>query len=318
MLRVAFALVAFIAAAGLAADDAAAQALDGRIKTIVGTKKIKIAHRVDSTPFSFVNDRKQPTGYTVDICKSVVASLERQFKVTGIEIQWVPVTSQSRFDVVAKGQGRHGVRREHGDALAHEAGRFLQLCVRGIDRGGGQGQLRHQRASSDLAGKRVTVVAGTSNEQAIDARSKQTPMTHHPRQGSRRGDRHAGKRQGRRLRERQAAAGRRPFTDPKSMRLLPDDLSIEPYAIVLPRGDWAMRLAVNTGAGAHFPQRRDRIHLQDLVRTDRLAAGRPAQRVVLAQRAGRLTQARQFGEPHPETRHHFIEPEETPCVPDLP
>ena len=29
--------------------------------------------------------------------------------------------------------------------------------------------------------------------------------------------------------------------------MLPDDLSIEPYAIMMPRGDWALRLAVNTG-----------------------------------------------------------------------
>ena len=29
--------------------------------------------------------------------------------------------------------------------------------------------------------------------------------------------------------------------------MLPDDLSVEPYAIALPRGDWALRLAVNTG-----------------------------------------------------------------------
>src|SRR5262249_15800184 len=36
------------------------------------------------------------------------------------------------------------------------------------------------------------------------------------------------------------------FKDVQSLKLLPDDLSIEPYAIVLPRGDWALRLAVNT------------------------------------------------------------------------
>jgi ABC-type amino acid transport substrate-binding protein len=29
--------------------------------------------------------------------------------------------------------------------------------------------------------------------------------------------------------------------------MLPDDLSIESYGIVQPRGDWALRLAVNTG-----------------------------------------------------------------------
>ena len=35
--------------------------------------------------------------------------------------------------------------------------------------------------------------------------------------------------------------------DQKSLMLLPDDLSFEPYGIVLPRGDAAFRLAVNTG-----------------------------------------------------------------------
>ena len=35
--------------------------------------------------------------------------------------------------------------------------------------------------------------------------------------------------------------------DPKSFTLLPDDLSLEPYGIVLPRGETALRLAVNTG-----------------------------------------------------------------------
>ena len=32
----------------------------------------------------------------------------------------------------------------------------------------------------------------------------------------------------------------------QALRMLPDDLSIEPYAIALPRGDWELRLAVNT------------------------------------------------------------------------
>ena len=32
---------------------------------------------------------------------------------------------------------------------------------------------------------------------------------------------------------------------PATLALLPDELSVEPYAIALPRGDWAFRLAVN-------------------------------------------------------------------------
>ena len=249
MFRIAYALAAFAFVA--TANDAAAQALEGRLKTIISTKKIKIAHRVDSVPFSFVNDRKQPTGYTIDICKSVVASLEKQFKVTGIEIQWVPVTIAESFRGDCQGPGRHRVRREHGDAVAHEAGRLLQLRVRGIDRRLGDGQLRHQDAATTWAASEIAVVAGTSNEQAVETVSKRIPMTLVRVKDRAEGiaaleggkaDAYAS--------DKLLLIGAK-FTDPKTIRLLPDDLSIEPYAIVLPRGDWALRLAVNT-ALAHI------------------------------------------------------------------
>jgi glutamate/aspartate transport system substrate-binding protein len=35
--------------------------------------------------------------------------------------------------------------------------------------------------------------------------------------------------------------------DRRELRLLPEDLSFEPFAIMLPQGDWAFRLAVNAG-----------------------------------------------------------------------
>ena len=38
--------------------------------------------------------------------------------------------------------------------------------------------------------------------------------------------------------------------DPKALALLADALSYEPYAIALPRGDWAMQQAVNSALGA--------------------------------------------------------------------
>src|SRR5262249_61034206 len=38
----------------------------------------------------------------------------------------------------------------------------------------------------------------------------------------------------------------------RDFTLLPDDLSFEPFAIMLPRGDWAFRLAVNTALAQVF------------------------------------------------------------------
>jgi ABC-type amino acid transport substrate-binding protein len=42
------------------------------------------------------------------------------------------------------------------------------------------------------------------------------------------------------------------FKSGKAFVVLPDDLSVEQYAIALPRGDWALRLAVNTGLAQIF------------------------------------------------------------------
>jgi ABC-type amino acid transport substrate-binding protein len=81
-----------------------AQALDGRLKKIAAAKAISVAYRADAVPFSFVNDKGQPDGFTIDLCKRVVNSIERQLNVAGLKVNWVPVTVQTRFEAVAKGR----------------------------------------------------------------------------------------------------------------------------------------------------------------------------------------------------------------------
>ena len=51
---------------------------NSRLKTIANTKTIKIAYRTDARPFSFVNEKNEPVGFTIDLCKLVVNSIERQ------------------------------------------------------------------------------------------------------------------------------------------------------------------------------------------------------------------------------------------------
>jgi ABC-type amino acid transport substrate-binding protein len=74
MARIAFSLIALV----LTAVIVSAHAADGRLNAINQTKIIKIAYRTDAKPFSFVNENKEPTGYTIDLCKLVVRSLEKQ------------------------------------------------------------------------------------------------------------------------------------------------------------------------------------------------------------------------------------------------
>src|SRR5262249_19428329 len=79
------------------------RAEDSRLDQIGRAKTIKIAYRAEAAPFSVVKDG-EPVGYTIDICKPVVESLENQLNIKPVKIEWVAVTTQTRFDTVATGK----------------------------------------------------------------------------------------------------------------------------------------------------------------------------------------------------------------------
>ncbi len=101
---------------------------------------------------------------------------------------------------------------------------------------------------SDLAGKKIVAVTGTTNEQAVIAKNKQMNLNVTIVSVKDRDDAVAAVEGGSAdafASDKLLLVGAK-FKTPDAMVMLPDDLSIEPYAIALPRGDWAMRLAVNT------------------------------------------------------------------------
>src|SRR5262249_3895539 len=75
-----------------------------RLKAITSTKTIKIAYRADARPFSFVNDKNEPVGFTIDLCRLVANSIGQQFGLGDLKIDWVPTTLQTRFTTVASGK----------------------------------------------------------------------------------------------------------------------------------------------------------------------------------------------------------------------
>jgi len=223
------------------------EAADSRVDQIGSTKTIRIAHRTDATPFSYVKDN-EPVGYTIDVCKIVVASLERQLKIQGLKIEWVPVTTQDRLEAVASGKAD----MECGSSTASlgrmeqvDFSSFVFVQTTGLITKASSGVKR----AADLMGKKVAVISGTTNEQALNRITRETPLkvTLLPVKDRAEGisvlenggaDAFAG--------DKILLAGAQ-YQNPQGLLILPDDLSIEPYAIVLPLGDWKFRLAVNTG-----------------------------------------------------------------------
>ena len=81
-----------------------AHAQEGRLAAIAGLKSIKVAHRTDATPFSFTTAFNDPIGYSVDLCKLVVEAMQRRLKLDALKIEWVPVTTRDRMEMVAAGK----------------------------------------------------------------------------------------------------------------------------------------------------------------------------------------------------------------------
>jgi len=237
-------------ALALAPALALAQPLDGRLKKIKESKTITLAHRTDAAPFSFVNDRKEPIGYSVDLCKRVVNAIGEQLGVPDIRIKWVAVTTANRFDVIAKGEadmecGSSSVTLGRMKQVDFSSFIFVDsttLLVRKDVPGATLGE---------LAGKKIGVVTGTTNERALATATKDrmVSVTVVPLKSR---DEGLAKLEAKEIdafaADRillMAMAGK--AKDAKSLALLDDDLSLEGYALALPRGDAGLRLAVNAG-----------------------------------------------------------------------
>jgi ABC-type amino acid transport substrate-binding protein len=225
-----------------------AQALEGTLKKIRDTKTITIAYRTDAVPFSFADAKNAPAGYTVDICKRVVASLEQQLKLAGLQVNWTPATSQNRLEMVAKRQADMECGSTTATLSRMETVDFSTFVF--VD---GTGVLVRNDAGvksfADLAGKRVAAITGTTNEKALaEALRKRlvsaTVVTVQTRDEGL-AALEAGKVQGFASDKVLIVGLSGKVKDPTQYTMLSEDLSFEPYAIVLPRGDAQFRLAVN-------------------------------------------------------------------------
>lgn len=248
MLRKVLSVVAVVTATVVAAHAASAETLSGRLKTIAASKTVKIAYRTDATPFSFQNERKEVAGYTIDLCKLVVASMERQLNVQPLKIQWVPVTTQTRFEAVAGGKadlecGSSTVTLARMKTVDFSNLVFVESTGVAVKNSAGINNLK------DLSGKKIAVIAGTTNERAVADKNQKTQLNATIVVVKDRDEAIAALDSGKVdafASDKLLLVGTQ-FKDVQALRMLPDDLSLEPYAIVLPRGDWALRLAVNTG-----------------------------------------------------------------------
>ncbi|MBX3513663.1 MAG: amino acid ABC transporter substrate-binding protein [Xanthobacteraceae bacterium] len=71
----------------------------GTLKRIQESGIVRLGHRADAYPHSFVDGSGNASGYIVDLCREVVQTLRKQLN-RDIKIDYVLVTAQNRFEMV--------------------------------------------------------------------------------------------------------------------------------------------------------------------------------------------------------------------------
>ncbi|MDQ3831512.1 MAG: transporter substrate-binding domain-containing protein, partial [Candidatus Tectomicrobia bacterium] len=145
------------------AGPALAQDLQGTLKKVRDTKTFTIGFREASFPFSFIDDQKKPAGYSVDLCTHVANSLRQYPGLSELQVKMVPVTPENRLAMVANGSVDIECGSTTSTLTRQEQVDFSYMTF--VD----GGSILISTASnierfSDLAGKRVAVIPGTTTE----------------------------------------------------------------------------------------------------------------------------------------------------------
>jgi glutamate/aspartate transport system substrate-binding protein len=232
----------------LLAAGATAQSAPNTLGKIKAAKAINVAFSGDSLPFSYVADGNKPAGYSIDLCQRVIAAISRAVGEPDLKVNWRVGSVSERLQMVASGKADMDCANTTMTQTRLKDVDFSSLIF--VDGGGFLVRVDAPvNRFTDLGGKKIAVIKGTTTEQRLNAALKSrlvnaTVVTI--------GDANEGM-------ALLASGGADAYAgdkikliglvaqakDPDRYAMLIEDLSYEPYALALPRGDAAFRLEVN-------------------------------------------------------------------------
>jgi len=227
---------------------ASAAAQTGTLEKIRSTGTITLGYINDAAPFSSVDAKGEPQGYSVDLCREIARGVGAQLGLSKLETRWVALTIQNRLEAVsARKVDLECSTTTWTLSRQRDVDFSLITFVDGgsvlTRAGSGLGRL------ADLNGKRVAVIKGTTTEQALRESLARYSVNAQVLTVNTRPE-------GLKLVEDAKVEG---FAADRTTlvgalvakqasgayRLLDEDFSIEPYVFTLPSGEHEYRIAVN-------------------------------------------------------------------------
>ena len=241
-------IIGWLVVASALTSSVFAQQPTGALGRIKAAKAINVAYSADSLPFSFKGPDNQPAGYSIDLCKRVIAQIGRAVGEPDLKVNWIAGTTPQRLDMVASGKADLECAN-----TSQTLGRLANVDFSSLIFLDAGGVLLRSDSNvtklADLSGKKIAVLKGTTTEARLRAALERQLVnaTVVPINDANEGialvesgsaDAYAGDKI--KLIGLIAQA-----KDPAKFRMPPEDLSFEPYAMALPRNDSALRLEVN-------------------------------------------------------------------------
>jgi glutamate/aspartate transport system substrate-binding protein len=168
-------ILSALLAAAVLNTAALGQGLDGTLKKIKESSTFTLGYLTSAPPFSFPGPDKKPVGYSIDLCTHIASKIQQQLGIN-LKLNWVPVTTQNRLEMVASGK----VDIECGTTTAslsrQERVDFSLMTF--VDGGGLLTKSDFKLHSvADLADKRIAVIPGTTTEPALSKFLKEAFVT---------------------------------------------------------------------------------------------------------------------------------------------
>jgi glutamate/aspartate transport system substrate-binding protein len=254
MKRTAFtALLALLASATI--PSATAQESTGTLAKLKRTGTITLGVRDGSVPFSYLDDQQRYIGYSIDLCLKVVDALRAQLALPGLKVAMNPVTSANRIPLIANGTidlecGSTTNNRERQQQAAFAptmfvvANRLLSKKAAGI------------RTLADMKGKTLVVTAGTTGQKLMTVLNAERNLGMKIVVGKDHPESFLMLETGRAqafanddvLLAAQVAGARAPG----DYQLSAEAMSVEPYAIMMRRGDPQFKQAVDSALSKFY------------------------------------------------------------------
>jgi|AraplaMF_Col_mMF_1032025.scaffolds.fasta_scaffold00024_137 ABC-type amino acid transport substrate-binding protein len=228
---------------------------DGVLDRIAKSGEIRLAYRDDAAPFSSIAaGTAEPEGYSVELCRTVAKSVQTELKLADLKITWVKVSPEDRFQAITGGKAdllceATTVTLERRAMMDFSISTFISGAGMMIQPGGPTG-------FDQLSGKKVGVLSGTTTEADLKtflkARAIAAEVVTVPSHSEGFAQLGSGKLDAY-FADRTILQFMLMKNNQSGKFLLGDQfLSVEPYALAMPRGDADFRLEVDRALSRLF------------------------------------------------------------------